>query len=324
MDYNIPTKNYAGKYTFSNLRKDYEESIDNLLYLTKINSQSRLEKYKKELDILSSLTDSESASELIVNNFKVRAAFIESHQIIQVSNFLSEYVKENTISENNIKKLQGGVYSYSESKSDDPSRDIFFEFYIASHLSNVGIKVDLSSITDIVAEFEGFKFFIECKRIKSKFQYKEKVKEGIRQLNNRFEKGKTKEVGITFISLTSVMNPNLDIMKVSNNIEIDNHSEKLCKDFVKENLGKYVPFEKKVLAVYNHLTIPYFNEQNRLVYYKTFDSFKSFFSVDTNGNPINPNFFKDGAPRSVLRNKYFYIFTKFDNTYSRKSLFCLT
>lgn len=309
MDYSkVPSTHSFERRSFSELRNDYFIAIKNLLGLTKINPQSRLERYKKELDFLADFPDSQSASEGIDKDFNLRTAFVEAHQVVQVSNFLTEYLQNKTLSENNISKLQGGVFSYTEANASDPSRDTFFEFLIASNLSRAGLEVDLSKLTDIIAQLENHKFYIECKRVTSESQYEARIKEGFRQLNRRFTKGRTKEVGIVFVSATSILNPNLDFLKVKNIQEVNSNSESLCENLADKYLRNWLPTEKKILCFYNHLIAPYFIEDNSSVCFKSFNYFRSFFKVDKDEIPVSPIVHP--------RNKYFSIFTKFHNTLS--------
>lgn len=306
----VPSTNSEKFNTFLELKNSYLIAVENLLNITKINPQSRLEKYKKELNRLIEFTDYKSIVDGFYKDEKLRAAFIEAHEVIQVSDFLTKYLQNQSLSERNISKLQDGVFSYTEAKSTDFSRDTFFEFLIASRLSKVGIDVDLSTITDIVADFDGYKFYIECKRVTSESKYEARLKEGFRQLNKRFTKGKTKEVGIVFISATSILNPNLAFIKALNSEDLSKNSELLCENLANKYLKNWFPQEKKILCFYTHLVAPFFNEKKGFPYFRNVNYFRSFFDVGLDGKPVN----------SVIspRNKYFDIFTKFHSTFSKK------
>ncbi len=65
------------------------------------------------------------------------------------------------------------------------SRNTQFELRVASYLGRRGYRLDLSTLTDIVATRGLTTYYIECKRVASAAQLTKRVKEGLRQIEER-------------------------------------------------------------------------------------------------------------------------------------------
>lgn len=69
--------------------------------------------------------------------------------------------------------------------TNSSARNVEFELRIASYFCQAGYQVDLSTATDIIALNDNFAFFIECKRVASASQVKQRLAEAVKQLNRR-------------------------------------------------------------------------------------------------------------------------------------------
>ena len=301
----IPSNYFSSRKSYTDLRNDYFLSVEYLSRITKINRTSRLENYKSELDELTYLDNPQG----VVYEFsqKKLSAFLEAHQVIQTVSFLKKYLESyGTLSDQNLSKLQSGTYAYFQSGNSDPSRDLFFELQIASRFLDAGFKVDLSSRTDLLIDFEDHKFFVECKRVSSEAQYKKRVKEGVKQLEKRFTKGRTKEAGLVFASVTQILNPELGILLAENTLKASLELEQMCVQFASKHLKTYYPDEIKALAHYTCLETPYFDEELGRLGINISSYFRSFFKVEINQKPADVIIWK--------RNKYFDIFERLHKT----------
>jgi hypothetical protein len=65
------------------------------------------------------------------------------------------------------------------------ARNVEFELRIASYFCQAGYQVDLSTATDIIALNDKFAFFIECKRVASASQVRQRLAEAVKQLTSR-------------------------------------------------------------------------------------------------------------------------------------------
>ncbi len=308
-----PSTYFSTIKSYSDLYDRYSFALDSLSQVTKVNRSSRLEKYKVELKKLIQLDKDGVVYAGVSENPNILAAFVEAEQIVQVVDFLKIYLDENILSDGNLMKLQGGVSNYADSINDDPSRNTFFELLVASHLNKLGLNVDLSKKTDVIADFEDFKVFIECKRVSSETAYDSNIKKAIRQLREKFTIGKTKEFGLVFISATSILNPKLDIKESSDSIKACQFAENMCKGLSNQYMQKNQhPKEKKILAFYTHFFTPFASLQLNKLGFTSFYNFNSFFYVDTHNKPYYSH---PQTGEKFSRSRYFEIFSKFDRKF---------
>jgi hypothetical protein len=314
----VPSTYHSTTLSYSRLYDKYSFAIDGLSQLTNVSKSSRLVKYQAELKKLVQLDKDENVYTGVTENPNILAAFVEAGQIIQVADFLKTYLNENVLSDGNLIKLQAGMLNYADSINDDPSRNTFFELLVASHLDKTGIKVDLSKKTDIIADFEDFKVFIECKRVSSETKYNDRIKEAIKQLERRFTKGKTKEFGLVFISATSILNPKLNIRESSDPLKACQFAENMSKGLSNQYLEKnQYPKEKKILAFYTHFFTPFTNVPLKNLGLTSFYNFNSFFYV----NLLNKPLYSDPQTgKKHPRSQYFEIFSRFDKRFKSDSV----
>lgn len=125
---------------------------------------------------------------------------------------------------------------------DSRSRDIQFELRISSYFCQSGFKVDLSTMTDVIAEDSKFVFYIECKRVGSKTKLKARLSEARQQLSTRMPKKKLTKHCFGFIAI--------DVTKVAfshNGLTIGVSNEH-SRDVIQSELKKIVSEFSNVLS----------------------------------------------------------------------------
>ena len=83
-----------------------------------------------------------------------------------------------------LKDLVSGS-DFAALDTNSRARNVEFELRIASYFCQAGYQVDLSTTTDIIALNDVFAFFIECKRVASASQVKQRLAEAVKQLTRR-------------------------------------------------------------------------------------------------------------------------------------------
>ena len=83
-----------------------------------------------------------------------------------------------------LKDLVSGS-DFAALDTNSRARNVEFELRIASYFCQAGYQVDLSTTTDIIALNGDFAFFIECKRVASASQVKQRLAEAVKQLGRR-------------------------------------------------------------------------------------------------------------------------------------------
>lgn len=133
-------------------------------------------------------------------------AHLEALDLIRVKNTLGS-IKSRQVIET-IKKSVSGQ-KFRNGSNADQSRDFAFELSMAGRFIKAGYDVDLRTITDIVAEIDGRRLYVECKRIKSGKQLQKRVKEAYKQTKGRLEKDRSsRSRSLVALNLTDLINPN--------------------------------------------------------------------------------------------------------------------
>jgi hypothetical protein len=83
-----------------------------------------------------------------------------------------------------LKDLVSGS-DFAALDTNSRARNVEYELRIASYFCQAGYQVDLSTETDIIALNDNFAFFIECKRVASASQVKQRLAEAVKQLARR-------------------------------------------------------------------------------------------------------------------------------------------
>ncbi len=134
------------------------------------------------------------------------------------------------------------VTAENPSKSTNVGRNIAFELLIASRLSSSGFEIDFGTKADLTFIYNNSRFFIECKRPQYSHQINSNIKGAFRQLRNRYSEyeGQKNVFGITALSVSKILNPDLDLLVSPNTHLMHSYIEKLLDRFHDEHKKKYL------------------------------------------------------------------------------------
>ncbi len=113
-----------------------------------------------------------------------------------------------------LKKALRGHESQILDNDDRSGRDFSFELSIASKFIKAGYTLDFGHDADIATNIENHEFFAECKRPRSHKKAAERISEGLKQLEARYESSKDPKNarGILVIAIGKVVNAELGLL----------------------------------------------------------------------------------------------------------------
>ncbi len=160
-------------------------------------------------------------------------AHLEANEIIRIKNAFDNF--SGAADFEVIKKSVSGQ-RFRTGSATDKSRDFAFELGVASRFIKAGYNVELTSLSDVVAEVGGRTLFVECKRIKSFRQLEKRVKEAHKQLENRFNGEKSHlSRGMIALNITDILNPDSMPVLVNSFEDYRKLSSETLKSFVQDN-----------------------------------------------------------------------------------------
>jgi hypothetical protein len=124
-----------------------------------------------------------------------------------------------------------GHATYASEKAGNSGRDFAFELSIASQFLSNGHEVSFSDDADVTAKYHGEILHVECKRVRSARQLEKRIKEGLRQLNQRYEKYPA-SWGILAIAIDKLLNPNLGVLKAESTVELAAIARQIIAEFI--------------------------------------------------------------------------------------------
>ena len=239
----------------------YSQRIDDIIEWLTLKgikvSPTRIQNYKKFLDKLknnSDFTIKTNDDVLVLEEFLL--ILTEIHELMWIKKG-AEVVEPEGLNKL-LEIICGGKY-YAYDDADTTARNYQFELRIASYFMQSQYEVDLSKITDVIANRNGISYYFECKRLSSNKQANKRIKEASKQLKNRLSGQSilSKKYGVAVFDVTKLAFPNQGAFQNLNHEQCKWHlRNKLSEignsyDFMK-------PFQsnKKVLAVWLQIHVP--------------------------------------------------------------------
>lgn len=117
-----------------------------------------------------------------------------------------------------LKKALKGHEMYALDDNDHSGRDFGLELSVAAKFVQSGYSVDFGHDADVAVDIENFKFYVECKRLKSELQIEKRITEGLKQLVTRYKGSPTPSLsrGILVLSIGKIVNSNLGLLVAEN------------------------------------------------------------------------------------------------------------
>jgi hypothetical protein len=94
-------------------------------------------------------------------------------------------------------------------------RDFSFELDVASKVARAGLPVDFGHEADLRTDFEGYEFFVECKRPRSAGQVVKRIEDGLKQLRTRFETSDHPDHarGVLALNISKLLNTKCGVLR---------------------------------------------------------------------------------------------------------------
>lgn len=177
----------------------------------------------------------------------------EANELVRIMNVFKSFDADSIIEP--IKKMTSGQ-RFRNATTKDQSRDFAFELGMASRFIKAGYEVDLRSISDLVVDIDGTKFYVECKRMKSFKQLGKRVKEANEQINRRLTADRSsKSRGMIALNVTDIVLEDNTPIVFTKLEDYQQESARALKGFVIKNqetlANKRV---KKCLGVFTEFT----------------------------------------------------------------------
>lgn len=237
-------------------------------YGIKVES-SRIDKYEKDLSIIVKTFPFNSATKVELSE-KLKShsnTLYEVSQINFIYESLSKIKDQNLIKQ--LKKIIKGPVSYQEESiktSSNEARNFQFELYILSALMNSGI-LEYKQIGnhDISFEYKNKIIIIECKRVQSTQQIRNRIKEAGKQI----QKSNTLKLinGIVALDISKIINPNFDILVASNKESLGRLLTNIANNFANHNSkfwNNEFKYKKVTAIILRFSTVAYLSDQKLL------------------------------------------------------------
>ena len=113
----------------------------------------------------------------------------EVAEIVRIYEGLSTVVDANMASR--LREVAKGQVLYALDDADRSGRDFALELSIAAKFVRAGNLVEFGDAADVRVKRGDFVFFLECKRLKSSGKVTKRIKEGLNQLQSRYQSAET-------------------------------------------------------------------------------------------------------------------------------------
>ncbi len=201
--------------TYESARDELEKACKWLESLGINYSKTRLNKYKALFSDLARF-QSENQLERFNEKYKFEYWVNAAHEVAELTRIYRGLagVNDNNLNAR-LKDSLDGHELYLLDAQNRSGRDFTFELSIASKFYKAGYSINFGHEADLQLEFNGFTFYVECKRLKSYKQAQKRIKEGLYQLINRYSQSSTPELtrGLLCVSIGKAINPNLGLLE---------------------------------------------------------------------------------------------------------------
>ena len=170
-----------------------------------------------------------------------------------------------------FKQFIKGPAHYSDenpNSSSNVARNIAFELLIAVKLASSGLTIDFGTNADLSIDHDKYKIFVECKRPQYKHQINSNIKGAFKQLKNRYKtyNGSKDVFGFVALSVSKVINPDLDILVTPNSFLMHSYVEKLLDEFHNEHKNKYLnPGDNRSIGMIVYFSMPVSVEEENII-----------------------------------------------------------
>jgi len=226
-------------------------------------SKTRFGQYKRVIENFESEIDKDDDGAFKTRLYDFLNAHSELTEIVRIYNDVSKYSFSDYIDQ--LKKVTSGQ-AFRNVSANDQSRDFSFELTMAARFIRGGFEVSLNQLADIVAKRDDTpKIYVECKRIKSLAKVSKNIKKANEQLKNRLQREKSSfPRGLVAINVNDLINPNNDMLVVSNIDSLQKFNSDNLNQFVieQEENFKAKKFSKSLGVFCEHIDQAFIHDRN--------------------------------------------------------------
>lgn len=221
---------------YSQIEQELESAIGWLKDLGVNPNKGRFGLYHKALKIVFSNFNKKQDSN--DNEFPIFVnAIYEVFDLIEIHKGVSNYDSEKLVSLANF--YQKGVKCYSEentNKSGNKSRNTAFELIVSSKFQKSEMKIDLSSSTDVAADFKNNRVLIECKRLQTENKIEANINDAKNQLKKKIlNPERPRTCGIIALDFTKLLNPDFHLLVKPDEAGVLSSLDNATNKFIKAN-----------------------------------------------------------------------------------------
>lgn len=204
-------------------------------------------RFRHYLDVIQK---AESSGYFQVNQIEFYHACLEAMTLIQIHQETKEHA-DGELTESIKHLIKGQNYRYDGIALNrtkgvaDSCRNFSFELLTASRFSRLGYKVKLNHVCDVVFSVDECRVFVECKRIVSEKQIIKNIKDAEKQLGKRIGHRKASSVGVVFLDITDIVNPDCVGFVTDTRQEMFDFYYELIMHFIASNKYKIERAAKK-------------------------------------------------------------------------------
>ena len=193
----------------------------------------------------------------------------EVQELVYIFTGLSPIIKDELSSR--FRMFIKGPSSYIDENTNTSSnvaRNIGFELLIAAKLADAGLNVEFGTLADLKIIFKDYTFFVECKRPQYWHQINSNIKGAFSQLKVRYKtnRGKDNLRGIIALSVSKVLNPDLNILVTPNIHTLHSYTEKILDDFHKNYSSKWLsPQDNRTIGAIIYFSTPASIEKENII-----------------------------------------------------------
>lgn len=223
-------------------------------------SQTRVGKYQEILEhlarrqtagTLQSISDSYTEDECT-------NALFEVQQILDIYDGLSGTECQGLT--HRLREALRGHESYVLANESRSGRDISFELLVAAKYAPEKGRMTFDRGADMAMTLaNGTPFFIECKRLKSPGKLETRIKEGLKQLERRYDQSASPETarGMLALSIDKIADPERKPIMALNDEDLSRHMSDLVSNFINTYQHYWVAYQRpRTLTVMVILEMP--------------------------------------------------------------------
>lgn len=226
--------------SFINVAEDINQACAWLQRLGIEYPKTRIGKYQKIFAILAIHQEAntlQDASQIVSDDEYINAGF-ETNKLLYIYQGLKNIPSAGL--EDKLKAAVRGRSMYVLDDEHRSGRDFTFELTAAAMYAPSADSVEFSQDADVIVSLEGFQIFVECKRLKSVKKVEKRIKEGLEQLELRYDNAANPWMarGILALSIDKVANPNFRNIRANTPAEISTALQIGISAFI-ESYGEY-------------------------------------------------------------------------------------